>query len=153
MTDETTTETTETEQPETEASRIRQELERALNENKELKAKARNQAFKDAGFDTESGQGAALAKLYEGPADAEAIAAAAAEYGLTPNATNASAAAKVATAVAAQATIDAATSEAVTVADRLEVDNAALQQQALAEGDILAAVALEYERTMQAQNK
>lgn len=67
-------------------SSLRKQLDDVLGENKTLKTTVRNHAFRDAGFDPESGPGKALAKLYEGEPDPEKIQQVATEYGLTPNA-------------------------------------------------------------------
>lgn len=66
-------ETNEQHGNESEGSRLRRQLEEALEENKTLKAERREQAFKDAGLDPKRGIGRAVAKLYEGDADVEAI--------------------------------------------------------------------------------
>jgi hypothetical protein len=56
-----------------EGSALRKQLETVLAENKELKAQHRVRAFKDAGYDPDSGHGKALAKLYDGTPDPDAI--------------------------------------------------------------------------------
>lgn len=67
-------------------SALRQQVTTLQDENKHLKITVRNHAFRDAGFDPESGPGKALAKLYEGEPDPEQIKQVATEYGLNPNA-------------------------------------------------------------------
>ncbi|HEY7822346.1 MAG TPA: hypothetical protein VIG24_05915 [Acidimicrobiia bacterium] len=54
-------------------SALRQKVEELTDQVKTYREKDRIRAFKDAGFDPESGPGKALAKLYEGEADPEAI--------------------------------------------------------------------------------
>jgi hypothetical protein len=56
-----------------EGSALRKQLEAVLAENKDLKARDRVRAFRDAGYDPDSGHGKALAKLYDGTPDPEAI--------------------------------------------------------------------------------
>lgn len=52
---------------------LRQQVDTLQDENKNLKATLRTNAFKDAGFDPNAGPGKALAKLYDGDPDPEAI--------------------------------------------------------------------------------
>lgn len=67
-------------------SALRQQVEDLKEQNKGLKTNERLRAFKDAGFDPESGPGKALAKLYEGEPDPDKIREVADEYGLNPTA-------------------------------------------------------------------
>jgi hypothetical protein len=67
-------------------SSLRQQVTTLQDENKTLKQDKRSRAFKDAGFDPESGPGKALAKLYDGEADPTAIQTFAKdEFGFEPN--------------------------------------------------------------------
>ncbi len=63
-----------TETQESEGSALRKKLEEVLAENKAYKARERERAFKDAGYDPQDGHGKALAKLYDGDPDPAAIA-------------------------------------------------------------------------------
>lgn len=66
-------------------SGLRAQLDAALAENRELKQFKRESAFKEAGFDLKGGEGKALARLYEGDADPDAIRAfAKSEFGWEP---------------------------------------------------------------------
>lgn len=69
----------------TPGGKLRQELNRFKDENKELKAKLRDNSFRQAGFDPESGHGKALSQLYDGEPDPEQVKQAAEEYGFQPN--------------------------------------------------------------------
>jgi hypothetical protein len=64
---------------------LRKQLEKALAENKDMKAQARSAAFLQAGLDTSIGLGKAISQVYEGDATAEAVLAfATEEYGFVP---------------------------------------------------------------------
>lgn len=54
-------------------STLRKQVEDLSEQVKTYRQKDRTRAFRDAGFDPESGPGKALAKLYDGDADPEAI--------------------------------------------------------------------------------
>lgn len=72
-------------------SALRQQVEDLKAENKTFKQQARTRAFKDAGFDPESGAGKAVAKLYDGEPDPEAIQQfAKEEFGFEPDGTSGS---------------------------------------------------------------
>ena len=63
----------ETTQSEPEAKGLRAQLETALSENKDLKAKDRDRAFTDAGLDITKGVGKAVYKEYDGDMTKDAI--------------------------------------------------------------------------------
>ncbi len=64
---------------------LRKQLEKALADNKQLKAGERARAFTDAGLDTSVGLGKAISQVYEGEPTAEAVLAFATdEYGFVP---------------------------------------------------------------------
>ncbi len=76
------TEVVETPEPETEAKGLRGQLETALDELKTYKTRDKVRAFADAGLDTTTGLGKAIAKEYEGDMTKDAVLEyASAEYG------------------------------------------------------------------------
>lgn len=87
MSDDTTTGTQAgTESTDEGGSGLRKQLETVLAENKALKGQLRTTAFKTAGFDPDTGPGKALAKLYDGEPDVDAIRAFAKdEFGFEPD--------------------------------------------------------------------
>ena len=65
---------------------MREKADKLETEVVELRAKLRKSAFKEAGFDPDIGQGKALAKLYDGDADADSVRKfAKAEFGWEPD--------------------------------------------------------------------
>ena len=68
-----------TPEAEPEAKGLRSQLEAALSENKDLKAKDRDRAFADAGLDITKGVGKAVYKEYDGDMTKDAILGYAAE--------------------------------------------------------------------------
>lgn len=75
---------------ETDGARLRAELQELVTGNKSMServtAKRLEFAFKDAGFDTSTGVGKAVADLYEGEPDPDAIREfASAQFGVTPS--------------------------------------------------------------------
>lgn len=80
----------EASQPQTEGSRLRQELEAKLAEKSELQAELRAATFELAGFAPDSPQGKALDDLYDGAMEVEDVTAFASEIGLDPPQSSAS---------------------------------------------------------------
>lgn len=81
--DQSNTETPEGD--ETPGGGLRKQLEKALAKNKVNEAKIRTSAFKEAGIDTQTGLGKAIAQVYDGELDADAILEFAhTEYGHVP---------------------------------------------------------------------
>jgi hypothetical protein len=63
----------ETQEESNPVSQLREQLKKAQSENKELKAFKADAVFKEAGFDTSTGEGKALKNLYDGELQADAI--------------------------------------------------------------------------------
>jgi hypothetical protein len=64
-------------------TRLEEQVERAHEEREQLQSQLRSVAFREAGIDADNGIGKAVARTYDGPAEADAIRAfAAEEYGI-----------------------------------------------------------------------
>ena len=117
---------------------LRKQLETALAENKGYKSRERLRAFDDAGLDTSTGLGKAIAQVYEGEASKEAVAEfAKAEYGWeAPTADAHPQAQQIAT---QQARVDQVGETAGSIAPPTEADALA---KAEAEGDYVTTMAI-----------